>query len=218
MKKTKQLYFGAVLGLVISFLFSGTGIAKNDVMKSLSLKNPIAVDKDSKTVSFLAEVNGKYFFDSTRHAAVFKGGKYGDKGIFIGLAAPKAFYNGLLEIGAKPGENMTPENKEKTTVKGDLLEVRVTWKGAKKNYTLDQVITDSNHNPIRVRFGGNMARSLSKNTGCLICLDSCPVGICSNASYTYGAVETRKEVQFKGNKAVLPPDGTLVVLSVKVKK
>ena len=103
-------------------------------------------------------------------------------------------------------------------MKGDLLDVTVTWTGAKKNYTLDQVITDSNHKPILVRFGGNISRSLMKNTGCLICLDSCPVGICSNSSYTYGAVETRKEVQFKGNKDVLPPDGTLVVISVKVKK
>ena len=218
MNKTKSFWLGAVLGLAVSFVLAGNVLAKDDVIKTLSPQNPIVVDKDSGTVSFLAKVNGKYFFDATRHAAVFKGGKYGDKGVFIGLAAPKAFYDALLEVGAKPGENMTPQNKEKTNVKGDLLDVTVTWTGAKKNYTLDQVITDSNHKPILARFGGNLSRSLMKNTGCLICLDSCPVGICSNASYTYGAVETRKEVQFKGNKDVLPPDGTLVVISVKVRK
>ena len=191
--------------------------ATDDIMKTLSLQNPIAVDKDSRTVSFLAEVNGKYFFNGTRHAAVFKGGKFGDKAVFIGFATPKAFYTALLETGAKPGENMTLDNKEKTTVQGDLLDVTVTWKGAKKAYPLDEVITDSNHKPIQIHFGGNMAMSLEKDTGCLICLDSCPVGICSNASYTYGAVETRNEVKFTGNKEVLPPDGTLVVITVKVK-
>ncbi|MDR3566546.1 MAG: YdjY domain-containing protein [Syntrophobacteraceae bacterium] len=218
MNKTKTFWLGVVLGLVASCLFAGDLHAKGDVEKTLSPQNPLVVDKESGTVSFLAEVNGKYFFDSTRHAAVFKGGTNGDKGVFIGLVTPKAFYSALLEVGAKPGENMTPENKEKTVVKGDLLDVTVTWKGAKKNYTLDQVITDSNHKPIQVRFGGNMARALKKNTGCLICLDSCPVGICSNASYTYGAVETRGQVRFTGNKDVLPPDGTRVVISVKVKR
>ena len=42
-----------------------------------------------------------------------------------------------------------------------------------------------------------------------ILLDSCPVGIISNTTYTYGAVETRKEVKFSGNEDVLPEDGNI---------
>lgn len=45
-----------------------------------------------------------------------------------------------------------------------------------------------------------------------------PVGIISNASYTYGAVEKRHEVEFTGNRNILPPDGSLVVVKVKVQK
>ena len=36
--------------------------------------------------------------------------------------------------------------------------------------------------------------AIDKNTGCLSCLDSCPVGVISNETYTYGAIEKRKEV------------------------
>jgi len=55
-----------------------------------------------------------------------------------------------------------------------------------------------------------------KKTGCLVCLDSCPVGIVSNATYTYGAVEKRGEVKFKGNASVLPADNTLATVTFKI--
>ena len=57
-----------------------------------------------------------------------------------------------------------------------------------------------------------------KNTGCLSCLDSCPVGIISNDAYTYGAVETRKEVKFTGIDSVLPEDGTYIATIYSIKK
>ena len=55
-----------------------------------------------------------------------------------------------------------------------------------------------------------------KKTGCLVCLDSCPVSIVSNATYTYGAVEKRGEVKFKGNASVLPADNTLATVTFKI--
>ena len=183
----------------------------------LSPQNPLRINRDG-SISFLAEVNGKYFAQPTRHAAVFKGGKFGDKSVFRSLADPKAFYEALNKVGLKAGNNMTMENKEKTSVQGDLLDVTVTWQGAKRAYRLDEVIKDSNGKPIAIRFGGNIVNSTKLNTGCLICLDSCPVGIASNATYTHGAVEMTKEVAFFGNKDVLPPDGALVTITVKGKK
>ena len=44
-------------------------------------------------------------------------------------------------------------------------------------------------------------------------MDSCPVGIISNTTYTYGAVEKRNEVKFTGNADVLPEDGTYVAVT-----
>lgn len=77
---------------------------------------------------------------------------------------------------------------------------------------------DSNKKPFAIRFGGNLPAAIDKNTGCLLCLDSCPVGITSNSNYTMGAVEKRKEVGFTGNKDVLPADRSLVVITFKAKK
>jgi len=180
--------------------------------------NPIKVDAKEHTVSILAEVNGKYFVQTTRHAVVFKDGKFCDKSVFMGLVDPKTFHEALLGAGFKAGNNMTMENKEKTFVQGDPLDISVTWKGAKKAYRLDEVIKDSNGKPLDIHFGGNLPAALEHKTGCLVCLDSCPVGITSNASYTYGAVEGRKEAGFTGNKEILPPDGSLVVITFKAEK
>jgi len=202
-----------------SFIF---GIIASLLLLSCGKKGPeqptLTVDKQTGTITFLAEVNGKYLLTPTRHCAVFKDGKNGDKSIFIALADHKAFYDALIAIGAKAGNNMTMENKETTKVEGDQLDITVTWKGAPKSYTLDEVINESNKKPILMRFGGNLEKAMSLNTGCLLCLDSCPVGIVSNSSYTFGAVEKRKEVAFTGNKDILPADKTLVTFTVKLKK
>ncbi len=202
--------------IVVALMLVAASLAFSE--EALTPQNPIIVDTKTKTVSILAEVNGKYFVETTRHAAVFKGGKFGDKSVLAGLVDPKTFHEALVKAGFKPGNNMTMDNKEKTFAAGDLLDVSVTWKGAKKAYGLDEVIKDSNKKPIAIHFGGNLPMAVEKGTGCLICLDSCPVGITSNAAYTYGAVEMRKEVGFTGNKDVLPADRSLVVITFKAKK
>lgn len=192
--------------------------AKEETVNGVTKANPILVDKQAGTVTVLAQVNGKYLYEPTRHGVVTETGKNGEKPIFKAFADPVAFYNGLVEIGAKPGDNMTMENKDKTHVAGDALDVTVTWNGAGKDYKLDEVIKESNGKPLDIRFGGNLKNAQEKKTGCLICLDSCPVGITSNSTYTYGAVEDRKEVGFTGNKEVLPADGTFLAITLKVKK
>ncbi|MCX5856137.1 MAG: YdjY domain-containing protein [Deltaproteobacteria bacterium] len=219
MKKFVALFSIMILSWCI--FVPGTVFGKAEPKKRVTLtkENPIHVDMKGKSVTFLAEVNGKYLVQPTRHGVVFAGGKFGDKCVFKGHASPKDFYEALTRIGLKPGNNMTMDNKEKTFVQGDLLDVTVSWDGAgKAAYKLDEVIIDSNKKPLQIRFGGNLENALKVNTGCLLCLDSCPVGITSNASYTYGAVEKRNEVTFKGNQKILPSDGTLVVITIKKKK
>ena len=142
----------------------------------------------------LVQINGRFLTDDTRHGIVFKDGSNGHKSLFMAYATPKAFYEALKEAGGTPGENMTMDNKETTLVTGSKLDISVNWQGAAKAYSFDEV----------------------KKTGCLVCLDSCPVGIVSNATYTYGAVEKRGEVKFKGNASVLPADNTLATVTFKI--
>ena len=134
----------------------------------------------------------------------------------MGYATPKAFYEALKEAGGTPGENMTMDNKETTHVTGSKLDISVNWQGAAKAYSFDEVIVDRNGKKLDMRFGGNLTAAEEKKTGCLVCLDSCPVGIVSNATYTYGAVEKRGEVKFKGNASVLPADNTLATVTFKI--
>lgn len=185
----------------------------DDEVNGVSMKNPIKVDKEAKKVTVLSSVNGKYFTEATRHASVNTDGSNGAKSVLTAYATPEEFYNALIEIGAKPGENMNPDNATITHVEGSKIGATVTWEGAGKDYDINEVIKDSNGKKIDFRFGGNLERAKNKKTGCLTCLDSCPVGIISNTTYTNGAVEKRNEVKFTGNPDVLPEDGTYVAVT-----
>lgn len=192
--------------------------ASADAIEGVSLTSPMKVDKEAKTITVLCSINGQYLTQPTRHASVFKDGGNGTKSIFTAYGKPLDFYDALIEIGAKEGGNMTADNKETTHVEGDPIKCEVTWNGAGKYYDFNEVIIDSNKKPIEMRFGGNRKASEAKNTGCLSCLDSCPVGIISNTTYTYGAVETRGEVGFTGNAEILPDDGTYVAVRYTLMK
>ncbi len=189
-----------------------------DQVLGVSLSNPIKVDKEKGTITVLAQVNGKYFNQTTRHGSVEQSGSNGAKSVLTAFAKPEEFYNALVEIGAKAGENMTPANAATTHVEGTPIKMEVTWEGAPKTYDINEIITDSNGKKIDFRFGGNLQRAKDKNTGCLTCLDSCPVGIISNTTYTYGAVENTGEVKFTGNSDVLPEDGTYVATVYSIDK
>ncbi|WP_297811742.1 YdjY domain-containing protein [uncultured Finegoldia sp.] len=186
---------------------------KPDEVNGVSKENPIKVDEEKKTVTVLCSVNGKYFTENTRHASVFTDGSNGAKSILTAYGTPENFFNALVKIGAKPGNNMNPDNATKTHVEGSKIKATVTWEGAGKDYDINDVIKDSSGKKIDFRFGGNLERANKKKTGCLSCLDSCPVGIVSNAAYTYGAVEKRNETKFTGNADVLPEDGTFVAVT-----
>lgn len=226
MQRLLKMMMLVMLAAILVFAAVGCGAkpeanketASEPKVAGLTKENPIKFSKEEGSVTILAQVNGKYLYEPTRHGVVFAEGANGEKPILKAFANPEALYNDLIAIGAKAGNNMTFENKETTNVQGDALEVTVTWEGAGKEYNINEVIKDSTGKPINVRFGGNLANAQEYKTGCLICLDSCPVGITSNTTYTYGAVELRKEVGFTGVKDILPADGTLVAVKLTLKK
>lgn len=170
----------------------------------------LVVNKDKKEIKMQAEVNAKYFTESTRHGVVFKDGSNGEKSVLRGLADQKDFYDALISLGAKPGNNVALDSKNKgVKTEGSKLNVFVTWDGLGKEIPFGDIIKSSDPRPMDVKFGGNIENSKSKNTGCVLCLDSCPVGITSNSSYAYGDSDT---VKFYGKQDVLPKDGTKVTV------
>lgn len=99
----------------------------DDEVNGVSLKNPIKVDKEAKKITVLSSVNGKYFTEATRHASVNTDGSNGAKSVLTAYATPEEFYNALIEIGAKPGENMNPDNATTTHVEGSKIGATVTF-------------------------------------------------------------------------------------------
>jgi hypothetical protein len=175
---------------------------------------PLEVNKEKREVVMQAEVNGKYFASPTRHGVVYAPGSNGEKSVLRGLSSEKKFYEALIEIGAQPGNNVKMDDMKAgpdngVSVQGSKLDVFVTWEGSAGEIPFDAIVKASEERPSNYRFGGNLEAAKSANTGCVLCLDSCAVGITSNASYPTGTTQNNV-VEFLGDESVLPPDGTRV--------
>lgn len=176
----------------------------------------LTTDVEAKTVTVEGTVNGKYFDEETRHLSIANSGKNVGLAIFNTDANQNDFYDALVQIGAEPGNNMNTLNAQTTTVEGTKLNIALDWEGNGDPIDVNDAVIDRNGKEIDMRFGGNEKSAADVNTGCLLCLDSCPVGVVSNATYTYGAVEKRDEAGFKGNPDVLPADGTPIQIIVSI--
>lgn len=179
---------------------------------------PVIIDADKKEVIIEAIVNGKYFTNPSRHhGIVFEGGKYGDRAVLIGLSDEREVYQALIDIGAVAGNNLKLEEYTKVSknVDGQKLDVFVTWDGLDKEIPFAEIIRSDEERPMDIRFGGNMENAKAKRTGCILCLDSCAVGITSDAAYETGAVEMKKIGRY-GREDVLPADGTRVSVIFRI--
>jgi hypothetical protein len=208
MKMNKVFLIALVLVLAIALSACASGA------KPVAASEEMVVDKVKKEVIIPAEVNGKYFTEGTRHGVVFKDGSNGEKAVLRGLSSEKEFHDALVAIGAKPGNNVTMENMKAdatngVSVDGSKLNVFVTWEGSNKEIPFADIIKATEKRPMDIRFGGNLENAKEYNTGCILCLDSCAVGITSDAAYPTGTTQN-KVVDFNGDETVLPKDGTKV--------
>ena len=205
MKKLISLIL--VLVLALSLVACGAAPAKEEVDYSVITTNP-----STQSVTIYTQVNGKYFTEPSRHGVVFKDGMNGEKCILRGLCSEKDFYAALLSVGGVPGDKLVfTEAQPGDLIEGQKMDVTVSWEGSNGEIPWADIMTTGNGKPYVAdfRFGGNIKAAYAKNTGCILCIESCPVGICSNAAYGYGVVETTKTEQFYGNPDVLPEDGTI---------
>lgn len=212
--KTKHAFFKAVISVALAFVTLAL------VPSTIHADQKISINTQEHEIEYPAQVNGTYFTQPTRHFVVYKDGSNGNKAVLRGLASETEFYEALKKIGAKPGNNLRPADVKSAKgkrVQGSKLDVYIKWKGHKA-VPAKSVITASKTYTPDFRFGGNLGRAKTMNTGCVICFDSCPVGIVSDHAWPTGTVDTRHEVSFKGNQKVLPKDGTPVTVIVKLAK
>lgn len=180
---------------------------------------PVIIDADKKEVIIEAIVNGKYFTNPSRHhGIVFEGGKYGDRAVLIGLSDEREVYQALIDIGAVAGNNLKLEEYTKVSknVDGQQLDVFVTWDGLGKEIPFAEIIKSDDVRDMDIRFGGNFEAAKENRTGCILCLDSCPIAITSDAAYATDELDSKKIDKFI-REDVLPKDGEKVSVIFRIK-
>ncbi len=185
--------------------------------------SPIVIDKQAGEIRIAARVNGKAFTDPTWHGVVYEKGKNAGVAVFQSYVSPNLVHDSLKFSGGEPGNNMPAKDYSAMYVKGSDIDVSVTWEGAPKTYSLIEVLKDPDGQSgkgIQTKFGGNYERIDTAGTGCETCFYSCPVGITSNSAYNgddFARQKSAGQAGFLGNKDVLPPAGTDVVIIYRVK-
>lgn len=170
-------------------------------------QKPLLIDKKERQVLLYTEINLKYLTETNPHwGIVSRQGKLDDKAIFKADTSPSDFYDALVGIGAHPGNNLKLASRGER-VKGDRLVISATWPGLNKELSIHSIISDSAGRGFDIRFGGNRKTAVEASTGCLLCLESCPISITSNAAYpTIGPVKRlfSPNSHFKGRQDTLP--------------
>jgi hypothetical protein len=181
---------------------------------------PLVTDTKTRTVKIFSELSLKHLSEITPHWGIgFAGGSCAEKFIFISPVEPSLFYDALLSLNAKPGNNLNMDTNGAYTL-GDEIKVSAIWPGLKKPLDISEIFFDSTGKGFNIRYGGNKPTSLKYKTGCLTCLESCPVGITSNASYPQISSfkrTIRPNSRFRGRPEVFPNKETFpVVVSYKL--
>ena len=70
--------------------------------------------------------------------------------------------------------------------------VHVSFIKGPKAYACSTLVTDIAHRGFDFKFSGNRSSLNYAGTGCVVCLESCPVGVVGNAAYSMR--EMAKEV------------------------
>ena len=123
--RLKTLTVGVVATLILSWA-GPVPASDRDVPALPSRAEPLRVDSINKRVLIYTEVNPKSLNQSNPHwGVVFQGGKLNDKAILQAFCTPQEFHDALLQIGARPGNNLTLRSSGEV-IGGDELLVSVT--------------------------------------------------------------------------------------------
>lgn len=207
------------VGVVATLIFSSLGSIPSGAadLPALPTKaHPLFIDLHKKQVLLYTEVNLNNWDKTNPHwGVVYEGGKLSDKAILSAFCPPGEFHAALIKIGARPGNNLTLQHTD-TLVEGDELSISVLRPDQNKSLTLADILFDQTGKGFHIRFGGNLERAVKEKTGCITCLESCPVGITSNAVYPTISPWKRflsPNSLFKGKTENLPTqEGSPVIL------
>ncbi len=204
-----------------------------DYGASLSRERPMVVDRDAKEIRLLARLQPDAFKPGWftqlpgHHAVTWLGGRKADEALLATYTSDTDFYDAMISIGAKPGDNLTKEvwterknprsAAPEKRVEGSPVDVFVWWKGLEGPIPLRRLLVDPAGKGIDLRFGGNKVFIPVWRSGCIVCMQSCPGAKISNRAYTFRDYVNDKGV-FKVNENAIPKDIRDVVVIVRLRK
>lgn len=185
----------------------------------VSRDNPIVVDEEEQAIYLYTEVNGDVLDQGTQHGVVYTEGGNDDVSLFLSHIEPVEVHDALTQLGAEPGDNLTMEDLELPegegkAVEGTALDVTISWDGQDEIPFTDVLVSENDGVAAAdFRFGGHLEANNEMDTGCTICLYSCPIGIISNA-----AVPTDEfaDLEVTADAEALPADGEEVVFKIQL--
>lgn len=161
--------------------------------------------------------------DHQYHALVHREGSAAGKALFLTAVPDTTIARALRELGAEDGGGvpMAAWNlrwvplvpQPATRVQGTPLEIAVTWNAGAGEVTLPMgdLLQDPGGRGTSFRFGGNEDQNHHWDSGCIVCLFSCPGGVVSNAAYTIRDHQRGVTRFLPGDR--MPPEGTVVRIS-----
>jgi hypothetical protein len=165
--------------------------------------------------------------DSTlknHHLITWENGKAGSSALFTTSVPDSIVHRALKQIGAVAGNNLTADSwnewKSKDSrdpdivAKGTALDITFIHKGIK--HSVEDILDDKKSNPYSFVFAGNYEFIPLWESGCVVCLQSCPGSKISNASYTMRDL-AKKRVSFRVKQDHFKP-GDFVWIRFSIKE
>lgn len=148
-----------------------------------SRQRPLVEDPAAGRLHIYTEANlANVMRDNPHWGVVSHHGTLSEKGILRAFCKPADFYDALVRIGARPGNNLTEQSTGRF-VGGDRLSISASVPGMRQAVDFGKILLDSAGKGFNIRFGGNRTSAEERNMGCITCLESCWVGITSNDRY-----------------------------------
>jgi len=100
-------------------------------------------------------------------------------------------------------------------VEGSAVDVSVWWSGLQRPVPLESLFVDPEGKRMELRFGGQKSLIPVWQSGCIVCLQSCPGGKISNRSHTMRDYAEGRAT-FKLNTSVVPQGRRKAVVIIRV--
>ncbi|HYH10028.1 MAG TPA: YdjY domain-containing protein [Thermoanaerobaculia bacterium] len=191
----------------------------------------LTVDRAANEVRISATVQphamDRPFGVQGHHAIVWEGGKSRWWALFVAEASDRDVRRALDSLGAKRGENLTPatwtaredehNHEPDKRVEGTPIEVFVEWD--RKRVPLSSLIVEKKRKAplMDFRYGGHEQWQKEFESGCIVCLYSCPGGAIGNRAHTIRDY-VRDGVVYASVPGRLPRAGSKVTIVLKVRK